>query len=341
MISSAVLPVFAVLVAGPTGPEGDCPSARQVTEAMQARLGPAMVIAATDPQAQSRPDVLRTSLDVAGDGTAVRFALVDARGETQLRRTLPSPGRGQPQSDCAALADILAAIVERYLGMLTYESSEPAVSPAASPAGAPDLTAGAAEPGAKTEAPERNGGPRRGLALLGFGWRMPTMGGGQSSEGAIEGHVGAQFDITRATPRLAAILTVGVTPSTGFNLSSDRNRHATLRRFPARLGLTLQLPAGPGWVEPALMGGVDLLTISSPPTGTAPAYDQVRLPPILEVSVGYRLTVAGRFQLRPAANIGVAIKQYSIGLQAAPTQVDALTPRAYASFGIDTVVVFR
>jgi hypothetical protein len=321
------LTVALVVAPPPPGPEDACPSARQVGEAMQARF-PGALIAADPAAGTSRPDALRSVLDVAGDGTVVRFALLDARGETQLRRTLPAPGRGRPIGECLALADTLAVIVERYLGGIAYDAGDtllPAATPAVS-APPPGLAAA--------------GQPGRGvLALVGLGWRMPRGAGGE--QGEVEARVGAQVELTRTAPRLSVALSAGISPPAETEVGSgDSNRIVTVRRFPFRLGALLAVPAGPGWVEPTAELGADLFAVSSTKGRIAPAWQEMGLGFGLQAAVGYRLKIAGALYLRPRASIGIAVLRYDIEVQNAPDSLFT-TPRGYASFGIDTGVLFR
>jgi hypothetical protein len=338
VIPFVALPVFAVLVAPPVGPDEGCPSARQVTDAMQARF-PALVATAEQAQATGRPDLLRSQLDVAGDGTVVRFWLIDVHGDTQLRRALPAPGRNRPVPDCLALADTLAVIVERYLGTITHEGPEP------EPPGAAILPLAATTgplPPPTLPAPDLQRRPA--MAVLGLGWRI-TPGGspvrGQPSRGQIEGQVGIRLELNRSKPGLWAQFTVGASGSVqaDFNIRGEA-RTATLARFPIRLGASVALPLGPGWFEPAAEIAADFVAISSPALDQIPASRSYRVGPGLEAGVGYRLRIAGPIHLRPRATIGFAIKTYDVGVQDAPDTIFS-TPRSYASFGIDTGVVFR
>ena len=122
--AAALAPVVAAPIIPPAGADDTCPNPRQVSDALQAHL-PGLV----QPGAQNRPDALRAVLEVPADGTVVHFSLMDARGEVQLRRSIPAPGRGRPPAECAALAETLAEIVERYLNSVQYQASETAPPP--------------------------------------------------------------------------------------------------------------------------------------------------------------------------------------------------------------------
>jgi hypothetical protein len=329
VIAFAVLPVFAVLVAAPVGPDEGCPSARQVTEAMVARFPTLLVPAPAEGQSPTRPDILRARLDVAGDGTVVRFSLIDARGDIQLRRALPAPGRGQSLVDCLALAETLAAIVERYLGGIGSDPRDIELSPVP-----------LAPSAIWTTAPFESvppALPRARLILFGLGWRMPTARHtGRAEQGEIEARIAGELELTRSTPRVAIMLTVGASPGIDAPVGSGPAM-ATLRRFPIRLGGLLEIPAGAGWIEPTVQIGPDLLFVST----TAPSVRSLLVGYAVEAIVGYRLKVAGRLHLRPRAGIGFAIRRWNISPQGEPDTIVLSTPSAYASFGIDMGVIFQ
>lgn len=334
MISFAALSALGVvglMVAAPAGPEEGCPSGRQVFDAMQVRfptylLMPDQVGAATS----NRSDVLRSVLDVAPDGTVVRFALVDARGDTQLRRTLPGPGRGRPLTECLAMADTVAAIVERYLGLIAYEPGESGALTDLSPA--PGIAG----------APQRGGDvasrPRAAFLALGVGWR--SSAGGQGEGGGLRLRLTGQLELTRSLPRLSGLLSLGAALGNNDHDLPD-GRKAILRQFPVRIGAVLGLPAGPGWLEPAVHTGADIIVLSSTAGGNAGATSTVRFGPVVEAAVGYRLKIAGRFFVRPGIAIGFALKRYQTALRDQPGPLPLSTPWAYASFGIDAAVVFQ
>jgi hypothetical protein len=96
-----------VLVA--PGPEDGCPSARQVSSALAARVPATLGKLAGDPET-----VLSVVLPAPGSAQEPSFSLVDQQGRLRLFRTLARPGSGQAR-DCTALSDTVALIVQRYL----------------------------------------------------------------------------------------------------------------------------------------------------------------------------------------------------------------------------------
>jgi hypothetical protein len=333
--------VFAVLIAAPAGPEDGCPSARQVTDAMQARF-PGFLVLPDRAAATILPDVLRAVLDVAPDGTVVRFSLIDARGDTQLRRTLPAPGRGTSVTDCVAFADTVAAIVERYLVTIAYDTAETGQFDPSTAGASPTLEAVSGSSAGKA-APTRT---LPFLALVGGGWRMTAAGSGTQDQNGIEARLGIQLGLTRWVRYLWGVFSLGGSPALEYELP-DAPRRATLRRFPVRLGSLLELPAGPGWVEPVVQLGLDVIALSSSSRVNVPSALVVRFGPVVEAGVGYRMPITTRLTFRPGVNLGVPLKRYDIGVRDATDPLTGqpaylvTTPKAYASFEIDLAVVFR
>jgi hypothetical protein len=331
----AVLPVFATLVVPPTAPEDGCPSARQVTDAMLARF-PALLVAPERPAATALSDVLRAVLDVAPDGTVVRFSLVDNRGEVQLRRTLPASGRGTALADCVALADTVAAIVERYLSNIDYETVE------TGHAGSGDAMVTAGKPPGFA-GPTSTAGARQILGFLGGGWRTTTGGQGARDQNAFETRLGVQLGLLPSVPPLEAMASLGASQGLEFPLQSapGTSRQMTMRRIPLRIGCLLELPVGVGWVEPTLQAGVDVMTFSSTRSSDPGTDMMVRFPPAVEVGVGYRLNVVGKISLRAGITLGVDLTRYDISLPSAPDITVLTTPRAYGLFGMEAGWLFR
>jgi len=328
--------MFAVLVAPPVAPVDGCPSARQVTEALQARLA-SYLFWGDDAAAIVKSDVLRAVLDVAPDGTVVRFSLVDARGDTQLRRVLPAPGRGTSLTDCVALADTVAAIVERYLGEIEYAEADAGQTVEVP---GPSRTPGAVTAATASTRPVPG---RAGLAIVGVGWRMAAGGEGASNQNGLEAKLAAQMELNRSFPRVAVLLSLGLSESMEFD-PSNPPLHLSLRRFPVRIGGLLEVPVGRGWLEPCLQAGTDVLALSTTQRGLATSYAYTRFTPVAEAAVGYRVRVANRFSVRPTATLGLVLKSYDIQQPVGnpPLYSSVLvTPRAYASFGIDFAMVFR
>jgi hypothetical protein len=311
-----VAPVaVAVPIIPPSGPEDTCPNPRQVTDALQAHL-PGLV--QPGDRAGARPDGLRAVLDVPADGTVVHFSLVDPRGDVQLRRSIPAPGRGRPAAECAALAETLAEIVERYLSSLQYQAAETAPPPPPSPPPAPPP-------------PEPTG--RRGFLFFGGAWVMASS----NDPSILAGRLGGEVELTHRPFALVAQLDAAMAQQENVIRMTGS---ASLRRFSAHAGLALEVPAGPGTFEPGLTAGLDVLRASSDDTATGRTASDYRYSPVVGAETGYRVTLGRHFFLRPRASLGFAIVRYDIAV-GGPKDVVFHTSSAFSTFGIDAGVVFR
>ena len=313
---AALAPVVAIPIIPPSGADDTCPSARQVSDALQGHL-PGLV----QPAAGNRPDALRAVLEVPADGTVVHFSLVDARGDVQLRRSIPAPGRGRPPADCLALAETLAVIVERYLSSVQYQASETAPPP-------PPPVVVAPPP-----APPPPGG-RAGFLFVGGAWMMASS----NDQSLLSGRVGGELELTHRPYALVARISVGITQQE--NVSRMMTEYASLRQFPMHAGLALELPAGPGTFEPCLTGGVELLLANSRNAVTNRTDQAYRLMPVISAETGYRVTLGRHLFVRPRASLGFAIVKYDIAVGGA-NDVLFSTPSTYSTFGLDAGLVFR
>lgn len=323
MVAHMASPVFAIVVAAPSGPEDTCPNARQVTDALQVHV-PGVLVAPDRPSLDARPDVLRTVLDLPADGTVVRFSLVDGRGDVQLRRTLPGLGRGRPVSDCVALAETIATIVERYLVSVSFQARETEPPPPPAPTPLPSETLVARPP---ESAPPADEPGRAARVYAAAAWRAASAGPSR-----FEAQVGGEVDLTRGARRLAALLRGAVDEGQSGKIQGDA---ASLRRFSGRLGLSLSLPAGPGAFQLALEGGLDLFLAQ---TQGAASATSMRIAPVGEVGLGYRVTLLRHVFLRPQASIGFAILQYDAGRS---DEMVFHTPGIFSTFGLAIGAVFR
>src|SRR4051794_29176253 len=133
MLASLALVPAAIGVLAPAGPDDGCPSPRQVVEALGAHL-PGVALPLGQPPG---PSALR--LRVATDATGVTLLdLGNASGEIVLHRALVPTDRGPA---CAALAETVALIIERYWREVGYDVPTVEVTPAAAPPVTPQLVA--------------------------------------------------------------------------------------------------------------------------------------------------------------------------------------------------------
>lgn len=308
-----------VLIVAPIGSEDTCPSARQVTEALQTHF-PGQILSPERLEAPPRPDLLRAVLDVPADGTVVHFSLIDSRDEVQLRRSIPAPGRGRPPSDCLALAETLAVIVDRYLSSVPYQATETAPPPPPVAVAEPPRHEGAKSP------------PRSTQLYLGGSWQLSS-----GNPSLLEGRGGADRDIIVTPWRLAALLRVGFSQEERVEW---RTSSTTLRRFPVRIGLRVEFPVGPGALESALEAGVDALVGRSSDSLSGKAEEGVRWSPVVGGEAGYRVALTDRLFVRPRVGLAFAIVRYNIAA-GSPETVVFQTPTLFSTLGLDVGMVFR
>jgi hypothetical protein len=355
MTGVAALAVLSFVVAPPVRPDDGCPSARQVADALAARI-PESLVPLPAPRQPARADLLRAVVDAGADGAAVTFLLIDGRGEVRLRRVLGAPGRGKA-GECAALADTMAVIVERFLSGISYEPpveppappAPPAPPPPVEPPPAPpppppatredeqgeqDAKAPADAPVAverRQESPLRDE-PRALLLGVGAGWRAPS-----SASSPIEARLSLAVEVTRTEPRVMVYASAGASGAVEWTLDQGT---ATLRRVPLTVGLALAFAAGPGRIEPALAVSLDLLSVSA--TGAAqqdPVRRYLRYDMEVQVVLGYRVHLGPMF-LRFSATGGFAVVRHEV-LAGDARETLFGTPKLYMIGGLEGGVVFR
>jgi hypothetical protein len=113
------------------GPEDGCPSARQVSAALNERAPAAQKRRALDSES-----TLTLALPAPGTPQEPSFSLIDQQGKLRLFRTLARPGSTHAR-DCAALAVTVAIIVQRYLEEVELPEPEPARRSSAIPVAPP------------------------------------------------------------------------------------------------------------------------------------------------------------------------------------------------------------
>jgi hypothetical protein len=99
----------AALVTVVPGPDDGCPSSAQVQTALEIHA-PRLIAPRPDDDPAS---LLALTLSSASPTREMSLSLLDSKGRVRLYRTLPAPP-GDKARDCAALADTVAFIVDRY-----------------------------------------------------------------------------------------------------------------------------------------------------------------------------------------------------------------------------------
>jgi hypothetical protein len=280
-----------VAVVPDSGP--GCPSARDVEEALYARV-PAAVIPYSEAK---RRDALQLALTAPAPDGHRTFTLADNTGQARLQRTLPPGG----PTDCAALAETAALIVQRFL----TEIEEPVVETAPLPAPRPSL-----------ESPPP--GPERRWDLsVASGWRVGSQVRGALAVGARVGRLlGPSGRLVVAGGAglggLAALTPIGM----------DYDGAARARQFPIDLGLWWRTVGSRAEVQVGAGGGLDLSWVE---TRSASGLRETRLlpGPVFFAASALRLALRGPtfFRLSAAAAGSVVTYRFS---QRAETSTDTL-----------------
>jgi hypothetical protein len=311
-----LVPAYAVVVAAPSGPDQGCPSPRQITDALMARI-PAVVVSGSE---ASTPGMLRLSV-TGGTGTSpLSIELTDQGGEARLYRNLTLAERGRG-NDCPALAETVALIVDRFLHDLGYEA--PLTLP-------PPLKAPPSDNLARAPPRTPAGSGRLDLFAGGF-WR-----GASTEDSDVEVGLGLGFERGLGGRRLSATFSGGISSERSAVTADESN--ATLRRLPVRFGLFVPLPAGQGQLEPGVRLGLDFLFTSLSAKNGASAESHVHASPSGELVLAYRIAMARRLFVRFSVSGGAGIP-YNFMTSAKMREFGQ--PRFYAKSGLELGFSFQ
>jgi hypothetical protein len=329
---AVVLAVLSTLLASALAaatPASECPAPAQVAASLNA------LIPGVAPEA--RPGgplalagglrlLIASSVDGGGD---VRIDLFDAQGDVVLHRVLPGPPRGRP-TDCPALAETVALIVDRYLHDVGYEV--PPLPPPA-PALPPAPVAGPPRVEPAPVAPPRAPVPPAPPAILRVGL---AASGRLGDAGGVDGDADLALGLESGGDghRWGGRLSFGYAPAAEARWSG---KTATLYRLPARIGLYLSLPAGSGRLEPGLGGGADVLLVSAEGPGTTDGVG-VHLAPFGDASLAYTIPLARRLYARALSRAALTVPYVFRDL--AGERVWG-TPRVYGELGVELGLAFQ
>jgi hypothetical protein len=311
---------YALTVTVSGGAPDDCPSVPQVMSAVKGRLPEASL----SWQASAVAGGLQLVLRPRSGPPALQVDLLDDAGQSLLRRALPGVSggaRGARISDCLALAETIALIVDRYV----VQVDSPIVPRPPSSAAPSDEAAPQPAP------PPPMPSPTTDVAVVaGAAWR--------SSGDTLEGFEAlAGIDLQRAARErgAGASLTVGIAPTAEGRWSTGQ---ATLRRIPVRLGTYLSLKAGSGRLEPGLNLGIDALLVNVTESGGTTRTIR-NVSPNVEAAFAYRLR-GGPYFARGGVAVGLAVP-YRLGGLGAQADSAVSTPRTYIRVGLETGIYFR
>jgi hypothetical protein len=284
------------------GGQTECPSTRQVNEAISARLPGVLVPAPAKPQ----EGLLVLGL-AGGKSAPLTFTLVDSKGEVRLERALP-PARNDIAGDCAALAETVALIVERYLQDLGYQDR---VAPPPPPPPAPHV-------------------PLWEL-FLGATWQP-----GSDGLASYEGRLGVGRVLGRRGGLVLELTGGARGPSDhtwGVGVSGQ------LWRFPVELRLFGRWPLNTSWnLEGGPFAGAHLLVLDtdSPLKTTR----ETHVSPVVGGALGLRLGMGPHAFVRLLVTGAVAVVRYQFSTLPPDAREVFGTERAYGKMGVETGLSF-
>jgi hypothetical protein len=257
------------------------------------------------------------------------------------------PTRGP--NECAALADTIALIIERYWREVGYDAPPlappspppppptPAPPPPEPPPPAPavEITRPAPEP---TEGPQTN-------FLGSLRWSVAAALAGRAGD-AGPSDASASIALT-VEGRIGIRLSAGLSNTTS---AAVRQGQADFRRFPLRLGAYLPIRIGLGQLEPGL--GLDLDLINFAVRGDSgvialetPGSCSTRLcrAPGADLALGWAYVSSHHVYVRALGRLGVAASYNFVTEQVTPpmtTTTQWRTPRTYLEVGLESGVSF-
>jgi hypothetical protein len=323
--ASLLLPIIhAALVTVAPGPAEECPSSAQVQAALESHAD--RLLAPRANRNGQGPLTLVISPVLATGETS--FFLLDRSGLVRLYRTLPPPV-GDRARDCAALADTVAFIVERYfdeveLPPLPDKKPEPAPEPAPKPA--PPV-----EKQPKTPPIVRVLSHRHTLSFD-AGRRLP---GAAEDMGGIELKLSGAGQLTAFTASGTGLwldLSGGVAgrPVRGWDYGGASGT-VTVLRTAAQASLLLLTPTwgGAAYVGPIATG--ELLWIDA--TSSDHEQRQTRWGGAIGLRLGYLATWGDRLFLRLDVGAHASLRRQQIFTQSSGAEAILVAPAQYLCLG--------
>jgi hypothetical protein len=305
-----------VAVAPDSGP--GCPSAREVEEALYARV-PGAVIPFSEAK---RRGALQLTLSLPSSEGRRQFALIDEKGHSRLQRTLSASG-GSP--DCAALAETAALIVQRFLTRL--DDPPPETVAVSAPMQLPP--------------PPPTGPDRRWDLSLTSGWRLGSEVWGALAVGARAGR------LLGSTGRFLLVGAAGLGGEGDLaHNGMDFLGTARTRQFPAELGLWWRTV---GWRRAELQAGAGVgVDVTRVETRTDSGTGDVRwLPgPVVFASTALRVALRGPTFFRISGGAAGSVVTYRFSYRP-ESSVDPLTifsvptHRFYVRIAADLGIILR
>jgi hypothetical protein len=319
-------PAYEIDVGDVSGASDACPSQDLVAEALAARM-PGVV---ARPGREPGPSVLRLGLIMRGDGVA-RVTMTDASGTLRLERDLELPKSGGPgaarpaphdrSGTCAALADTIALIVERYMRHIGYHQPPPPAVIEPPPAPPP--------PPAPSPPPS---GP--GLRFgVGFSARPPVNAPWRLEPGLLAsislGPIDLGASVSLGLPRDQAVPPIPGTTMAGGTFS--------WMDVPIRVTAGWALPLGRRVVLlPTVGAGADLVLART--TGIGQTRRSLAVEPVVEggAAAVFQLTRRVWIGLRAMQGVDLRPEEFFVTTGGTPPNVTLfMTPRTYTRLGVD------
>jgi hypothetical protein len=301
-----------------------CPSQTQLAEALEARM-PGIVARAGH---EAGTNLLHLSLTVTPQGVA-RVVMTDATGASRLERELDLPrsapggaGHGAQArdrgADCAALADTVALIVERYMRHIGYREPPPTALVRREPPPPPP--------------PPSPPPPKQGTqGLLGVGlsarpaWRSPARFEPELTGELLLGRLSLSATTAATRPIERAI---PMNPGAGT---------FTLIALPSRLALGWSLVLGErARLTPTLAAGLDVVWART--KGIGVTRQSVAVEPTVEGGLAATISLTHRIWIGAHAFQGVDLRPEEFYVTTGPAAQPLtlfMTPRLYARVGVD------
>jgi hypothetical protein len=328
----------AALVTVAPGPDDDCPSSSQVQTALEIHA-PRLVT----PRSEDDPaDQLSLTLYSASPGREMSLSLLDGKGRVRLYRTLPTPP-GDRARDCAALADTVAFIVDRYFEEVELPSLPEKKPPPPPPAPAPPPPPPPANPPIPAEsfAPSTKSPS---FALSGtVGRRMP---GSYVDLGGIEFKATLGAELVRVGKNgwpLWLDLSGGVVGVVNHDWenstsSGDFSGSANAIRSSVDLALLLGRPAGHGKLYLGPLAAVEFVWLDANSEGHT--QHEIHTGFAAGLRAGYQYFWRRRFFARADITGCIAIVRQEIVTQSPPNTVIFAAPPAFATGALGVGIWF-
>ena len=325
----------AALVTVVPGPGDSCPTSAQVQSALEIHA-PRLVTPRPEDDAASQLSLI---LSLASPGRDMSLSLLDATGRVRLYRMLPPPA-GDRARDCAALADTVAFIVDRYfdeveLPSLPERKPPPAAPPPLPPPSPAPATGSASSSSSSVESPAlKRESPSFTMSAI-AGRRVP---GSAADLGGIEFKLslGAEFtDVGSHGGRLWGEVSggiIGIVNQT-WDYGGTQSGNASAVRYGGDLALLLGRPAGHGKLYAGPLLAVELIWLDSNSNGRT--QHEFQMGSAAGLRAGYQYFWKERFFARADLTGAMALVRQEIATQSRRNTPIFAAPPAYAtlSFG--------